>query len=81
MNLSGILVVAAPGRLESCIAALSVLPGVEVHHREDAASRCIVVQEAPTVHDEMAGLLAIKAVPGVALAEMVCHYFPDGDTP
>ncbi len=79
MNLSGILVVSAPGRFDECLAAVAALPAVEVHHRDPSAHRFIVVQEAATVDDEMAGLLRLKAVPGVALAEMVYHYFAEGE--
>jgi nitrate reductase NapD len=75
MNLSGILVVVPPERLEACAADLSALPGVEVHHTDPATGRLIVVQEADDVDAEMAGLLAIKARPHVRLAEMVYHYF------
>ena len=79
MNLSGILVVSAPGRYDDCLAAVAALPAVEVHHRDPSTHRFVVVQEAATVDDEMAGLLRLKAVPGVALAEMVYHYFAEGE--
>ena len=57
MNLSGILVVSAPGRYDECLAAVAALPAVEVFHRDPSAHRFIVVQEAASVDDEMAGLL------------------------
>ena len=79
MNLSGILVVSAPGRFDECLAAVAALPAVEVFHRDPSAHRFIVVQEAASVDDEMDGLLRLKAVPGVALAEMVYHYFAEGE--
>jgi len=63
MNLSGIVVVSAPGRFDDCVAAAAAIPGVEVHHRD------------PSTH------LRLKAVPGVVLAEMVYHYFAEGETP
>jgi nitrate reductase NapD len=75
MNLSGILVVVPPERLDACIADLETLPGVEVHHTDPATGRLIVVQEAADVDAEMAGLTAIKARPHVRAAEMVYHYF------
>ncbi len=84
MNLSGIVVVAAPGRLEEVVAALPEvvaalpgLPGVEVHHTDAAASRIVVVQEAPSIDDEVDGLTRIRALPGVACADLVYHYFAD----
>ena len=81
MNLSGIVVVSAPGRFDDCVTAIAAIPGVEVHHRDPSTHRFIVVQEAASVDDEMAGLLRLKAVPGVVLAEMVYHYFAEGETP
>jgi nitrate reductase NapD len=77
VNLSGIVVVAAPGRLEEVVAALPGLPGVEVHHTDAAASRIVVVQEAPSIDDEVDGLTRIRALPGVACADLVYHYFAD----
>ena len=77
MNLSGILVVAAPGRLDDVVAGLPALPGVEVHHRDDAGSRVVVVQEATSIDDEVAGIRRIQSLPGVVSAEMVYHYFGD----
>jgi nitrate reductase NapD len=79
MNLSGIVVVSAPGRFDECLAAAAALPGVEVHHRDPSTHRFIVVQEADTIEAEMDALLRLKAVPGVVLAEMVYHYFPEGE--
>jgi nitrate reductase NapD len=73
VNLSGIVVVAAPGRLEEVVAALPKLPGVEVHHTDAAASRVVVVQEAPSIDDEVDGLTRIQELPGVASASMVYH--------
>ena len=82
MNLSGILVVVPPERLAECAADLATLPGVEIHHTDPATGRLIVVQEAPDVAAEMAGLAAIKARPHVRLAEMVNHYFAtEGEEP
>jgi nitrate reductase NapD len=75
MNISGILVVTPPARLESVAQALDALPGVEVHHLEPATGRIVVVQEAETVDQEVAALGRIKAVSGVMLAEMVYHVF------
>ena len=77
MNLSGIVVIAAPGRLDEVVAALPGLPGVEVHQTDAAASRVVVVQEARSIDDEVDGLTRIQALPGVVSASMVYHYFAD----
>jgi nitrate reductase NapD len=77
VNLSGILVIAAPGRFDEVVASLPGLPGVEVHHVDAAASRAVVVQEAAGIDQEVDGLRRIQLLPGVASAEMVYHYFGD----
>ena len=77
MNLSGILVRVAPDRLADLTARLQALPGVEVRHVDAASGRVVVVQEAPTVEDEVAGLTRIKALSGVVAAEMVYHFFAE----
>jgi nitrate reductase NapD len=77
MNLSGIVVVAGPGRLDAVVARLQALAGVEVRQTDPSSGRAVVVQEAATVEDEVAGLARIKALPGVVAAEMVYHYFAE----
>ncbi len=77
MNLSGILVVTRPQRLEALVSTLNALPGVAVHHSDPQTGRIVVVQEADSVDAEVAGLRRIQSLPGVALAEMVYHYFGD----
>ena len=78
MNLSAILVVGPPGGLEPVLERLEALDGVDVHHADPPSGRVIVTQEAPDVRAEVDGLKRIKALPGVALAEMVYHRF-EGD--
>lgn len=77
MNLSGILVVTRPDRLEQCAERLATLPGVDVHIKDSSTGRLILTQEAASVADEVDGLKRIKASPDVVMAEMVYHYFPD----
>lgn len=81
MNLSGIVVFVPPARLAECVVVLNALEGVEVHHTQPESGRIIVVQEAPSVHDEIDGLKRIKALPDVIAAELVYHYFADDSTP
>ena len=77
MNLSGILVVSTPTAINGLIDTLNAMPGIEVHNIDRDSSRMIVVQEAESVHDEIAGLKKIKKLPGIVLADMVYHYFGD----
>jgi len=77
VNLSGILVVVRPSRVEEAQARLGELPGVEVHHVDPETGRIVVVQEAESVEEEVAALSRIKALKGVMLAEMVYHVFDE----
>ena len=79
MNLSGILVVTEPQNTAAMIDVLNAQPGLEVHHHEAATGRIIVVQEAATINDEVAGLRQLKKIPGVVFAEMVYHYFAEDE--
>jgi len=58
---------------------LNALDGVEVFHTDAAKGRIVVVQEADSVNDEIAGLKRIKKLPHITLAEMVHHYVGDND--
>ena len=77
MNISGILVITPAERLGQTIDALNALPGVEVHHTDPNSGRIVVTQEAGSVQDEVDGLMRIKALPHIVLAEMVHHHFED----
>jgi nitrate reductase NapD len=80
MNLSAILVLARPERLEACAATLSALQGVEVHHRDPDGGRLIITQEAETVSDEVDGFRRIQAQPDVIVAELVYHWFEEDES-
>ncbi len=77
MNLSGILVTAAPAHLAEVTAALAVLPGLEVRQTDAATGRIVVVQEAAEIGAEMDGFMRIRALPHVINVDLVCHYFGD----
>ena len=77
MNLSGIVVLCKPLNLPAVSTALAELPGVEVHFEDPDQGKIVVVQEALSIAAEMNGLLRIKAVPGVILADMLYHYFEE----
>ncbi len=81
MNLSGILVMVPPDRMDAGIQALNGLPGVEIHYTEPATGRIVVVQEADSVPAEVDGLRRIQRLPQVILAELVYHYFEDDNQP
>lgn len=77
MNISGILVVVAPEKVDSTIEKLTALQGIDVHHIDQPSGRIVITQEAETVHDEVDGLKRIRALPGIILAEMSYHNFEE----
>ena len=77
MNLSGIAVSMSPQDYAETVTRIEGLSGVEVHYRDPAGARVVLVQEAETVDAEVEGLKQIKAIPGVVVAELVYHYFAD----
>ena len=64
MNISGILVIVSPQRVESMVDHLNGLDGIDVHHIEAATGRIVITQEAETINDEVDGLKRIRALPG-----------------
>ncbi|MDR2174048.1 MAG: chaperone NapD [Burkholderiales bacterium] len=80
MNLSGILVVAVPERCDEVAEALAALPGVEVHQKDPANGKIIVVQEASTIANEADGAREMQKLPGVISVNMVYHYFAEDPT-
>jgi periplasmic nitrate reductase NapD len=77
MNLSGVLVVARPDALSSVAELLRELPGVEPHQQDPITGRLVAVLEAEDVQAEIDLLKQIQSLPGVAMAEMVTHYFEE----
>ena len=77
MNISGILVVVSPQRVESMVKQLNGLDGIDVHHIDAPTGRIVITQEAESIKDEVDGLKRIQALPGIILAEMSYHNFED----
>jgi len=77
MNLSAILVVVPQQYLSATVERLEALPGISVHHTDEATGRMIVIQEAETIESEMDGLRRIQELPRIILAELVQHHFED----
>lgn len=79
MNYSGILVVSTAAKLDALVDTLAAMPDIDIYHLDREQCRFIVVQEAASVDEEIAGLKRIKKLSGVVLAEMVYHYFGEGE--
>ena len=77
MNVSGILIITTPERIDDVSEQLQALDGVDVHYTDAASGRIVTTQEAATVSAEVEGLKRIRSLPHVILAEMSSHYFED----
>ncbi len=77
MNISGILVIVSPQRVESMVDQLNDMDGIDVHHIEAATGRIVITQEAESIKDEVDGLKRIRALPHITLAEMSYHNFEE----
>ncbi len=80
MNLSGIVVATRPQSTSLVVDRLGAIDGVQVYNIDQDTGRIVVVQEASSIDDEVAGLKRIQSVPDVAMAEMVYHYFAEDDS-
>lgn len=78
-HVSGILVYVRPGALARCRADLEALPGVEVHHFDEAGGRLVAVQETATAEEQEEGLRRIQRLAGVRLAALVEHRIDRGE--
>ena len=79
VNVSGIVVGCEPTGIDTCASALSAMAGVEIHAFDRAGGRLVVTQETTSTEEQEEGLRLVQALPGVLHAELVYHYFDDGD--
>lgn len=75
MNVSGIVVGFAPGQRQRCLEALAALEGVDMHAVE--GDRAVITQETASTAEQEEGLRRIQALPGVANAALVYHWFEE----
>ncbi|MCC7487813.1 MAG: chaperone NapD [Burkholderiales bacterium] len=73
VNISGILVAAQPGQIESLRARLATLAGVEVH-AVSPEGRMVVTVERAADRDMTAAFDDISRLPGVLSAALVYHH-------
>ena len=79
MNVSGIIVGCEPAGIDTCAAVLSAVPGVEVHAFDRVRGRLVITQETLSTGEQEDGLRRIQVLPGIRHAELVYHYFDEGD--
>jgi len=62
-----------PEHLDEVESSLREIPWLEIHAREDATGRLIVVQEHETVKKHQEGLRRLQTIPNVLTADLVVH--------
>ncbi|MCL2713324.1 MAG: chaperone NapD [Alphaproteobacteria bacterium] len=77
MNICGVLVHIVPDQTEAVAAAISSIPGAEVHEIQDHG-RLIVTVEDTAEAAAIDGLSSIHKLPGVVAAALVYHHFESG---
>ncbi len=71
---SGLCLMVRPEHLGEVEASLRDLAWVEIHARDEATGRLIVVQEHQTIEGHQQGLRKLQAVPHVLTADLVVHH-------
>ena len=74
MNICGVLVHAAPARIDRVLGSLELIEGLEIHDVADGA-RIVVTVEDVGSHLALDALGAIHATDGVVAAALVYHHF------
>jgi nitrate reductase NapD len=74
MNICGVLVHANPAKVDTVLAALAGLPGVEMHQTGSGGRIVVTVEDGgnTTALDTMA---AIHRLDGIVAASLVYHHF------
>jgi len=73
-SVSGLCVMVRPEHLDDVESCLAALDWIEVHARDEATGRLIVVQEHQTIKEHQEGLRRLQAVPHVLTADLVVHH-------
>jgi nitrate reductase NapAB chaperone NapD len=73
MFYSGIVVTSKPDRFDQAVSAVSELPGVEIHQKDEASLRFVAVIEAETINAESDLFSKIRFLPDVTDAALVVH--------
>ena len=74
MHISGILVRTSPEGIRPCVEALATFDGLEIDRVDEPSCSIVVVQETATRAEQEEALRTIQRLPGVAFAELVCHF-------
>lgn len=73
-SVSGLCLMVGSGHMGDVEASLRDLDWVEIHARDEATGRLIVVQEHQTIEEHQRGLRRLQEVPHVLTADLVVHH-------
>lgn len=73
-SVSGLCLMVRPEHMGEVEASLRDLTWVEIHARDEATGRLIVVQEHQTIEEHQQGLRNLQAIPHVLTADLVVHH-------
>lgn len=73
-SVSGLCLMVRPELMGEVEASLRDFAWVEIHARDEATGRLIVVQEHQTIEEHQNGLRKLQAVPHVLTADLVVHH-------
>lgn len=76
MNISSAIVHVVPGRMEAAVAAMTAMPGVEIHARTPEG-KVIVTIEGDGTDSAATRYVELHDVPGVMSVAMVYQYCDD----
>lgn len=80
-SVSGLCLMVRQEHLIDVESALAELPWLEVHARDEATGRLVVVQEHASVTDHEDGLRQLQAMEHILTADLVVHYQEPEDSP
>lgn len=73
MFYSGLLMTSYPGELAALEKELQAFPDVEIHQRDEAHNRLILVLEAPSIDEEADRFNELRKLPHAADLSLVVH--------
>ena len=73
MFYSGIVVTSKPGLFSQAVETVAQMPGVEIHQKDEASLRFVIVIEASSIQQESDLFTKIRFLPEVADAALVVH--------
>ena len=73
-SVSGLCLMVRPEHMGDVEASLREFDWIEIHARDEATGRLIVVQEHKTIKDHQEGMRRLQAVPHVLTADLVVHH-------